>query len=372
MDKMVKPARLDWVDISKGIAIIAVVVGHIGFRWPNTKLLPLSDLCVWIWHVPVFFMIGGFFLKDEKLLSPTYFIKGKIKSLYLPMIYIYFPVLLVHNVFIDIGWYDLDVDYYGKFVTYWGLGDFFKHLTATLLCAGREPLLGAMWFGFVLFMALCLMSLTNWGLKKICTKWTNASFEIIRGVVFLSIAIVSCSLTKLLGFTIPRFNNTLVAIWLIYVGMLLVQKFKVTFSNGLIAVGCALIAWHSATLNGSVNLVANDYSDVIVLTITSSACLYVICYLSKKLEKHKWIMQILRSVGRESLYIMGLHFIGFKIATLIVRLFGGSINIGGLVPRIGDNILLLLFYTLFGVGIPMLIILSFRRIGLMVKLILKK
>ena len=242
--------RLAWVDIAKGIAIIAVVIGHIGYRWPNTKLLPLSDLCVWLWHVPVFFMIGGFFLKEDRLIKPLPFVKGKLKSLYLPMIFIYVPVLMLHNWFISIGWYDLDIEYYGKFVTFWSLLDFIKHLAAALFCAGREPLLGAMWFGFVLFMALCIMSFTSLVIKKVSRGWSSITYEIVRGLVFLSLVIISCTLTKLFGLTIPRFNNTFVAIWLIYIGMLLVQKARITFSNGLIAAGSALLAWHTATVEG--------------------------------------------------------------------------------------------------------------------------
>ena len=250
MDNSISKSRITWVDIAKGIAIIAVVIGHIGYRWPNMVLIPLSDLCYGLWHIPVFFMIGGFFLKEDRLLKPGSFVKGKIKSLYLPMIYIYVPVLMLHNLFISIGWYDLDVEYYGKFVTFWSLTDFFKHLAAALLCAGREPLLGAMWFGFVLFMALCILSFTSWAIKKVNEGRSPSTYELVRGLVFLSLAIISCTLTKLFGLTIPRFNNTFVAIWLLYVGMLLVQKVRIAFSNGLIAMGSALLAWHTATVRG--------------------------------------------------------------------------------------------------------------------------
>ena len=242
--------RKYWVDIAKGIAIIAVVVGHISFCWPDSKYLPLSDLFIWLWHVPVFFLIGGFFLKNEKLNSPGPFIKGKIKSLYLPLIYIYIPVLLLHNVFLRVGFYDVGIEYYGKYVNYWGVSDLFKHIAEAILCAGREPLLGAMWFGFVLFMALCIISITSWGVKKIGKNWPEETQEIVRTIFFLVMAVLSCSLTQMLGFTIPRFNNTLVAVWLVYVGMILFQKLKTSFSNGLVASACAIIAWHSATSRG--------------------------------------------------------------------------------------------------------------------------
>lgn len=261
---MIALKRQDWVDIAKGVAIIAVVLGHIGYRWPGGRLFPLSDLFVWLWHVPVFFMIGGFFLKDEKLLHPKLFIWGKVKSLYLLILQIYIPVLLLHNFFIRIGFYDLNIEYYGKFVTEWGVMDFGKNLLAAIFFAGREPLLGAMWFVYVLFMALCIISVVSWLLKKIGDNWKEQTYELIRGLIFLTFAVFGCTLTQLFNFTIPRFNNTLVAVWLIYVGMQVVQRAGFKFNNLIAALFCGLIAWHSATCRGGVNLVANDFGDVIV------------------------------------------------------------------------------------------------------------
>ena len=242
--------RQEWVDIAKGVAIIAVVVGHIGYSWPNSKLLPLSDLTVWLWHVPVFFMIGGFFLKEVRVQKPAGFIKGKAKSLYLPILYVYVPFLLLHNLFINIGFYDTGIEYYGKYVTIWGVTDFGRHLLAAIFFAGREPLLGAMWFVYVLFMALCIISIVSWLLKKIWRWRDERTYELIRVLVFLSLAVFACTLTHCFNFTIPRFNNTLVAVWLIYVGMLVVQKAKFQFNNSIVALVCGLIAWHSATCRG--------------------------------------------------------------------------------------------------------------------------
>ena len=110
MDKKYLQNRYNWVDIAKGLAIIAVVLGHIGFQWINTPLFPMRLLFIYLWHVPVFFMIGGFFIKKEKLNNPKTFIIGKFNNLYLKLIFIYIPVLLVHNVFLSIGFYDVDIE----------------------------------------------------------------------------------------------------------------------------------------------------------------------------------------------------------------------------------------------------------------------
>ena len=87
MNNSVKHIRQDWVDIIKGFAIISVVVGHIAFNYPDCRLFPVSDIIAWLWHVPVFFMVGGFFISDEKLQHPIpyiYFDEFRAQS------YIYF------------------------------------------------------------------------------------------------------------------------------------------------------------------------------------------------------------------------------------------------------------------------------------------
>ena len=46
------PQRLDWVDVARGIGIIAVVVGHVWTRGP------LRD-AMYSFHMPLFFLLSG-------------------------------------------------------------------------------------------------------------------------------------------------------------------------------------------------------------------------------------------------------------------------------------------------------------------------
>lgn len=158
--------RSRWVDISKGITIIAVVLLHINYSFFNAKLLPLNPLLGNAWHVAVFFLLGGFFIKEERLLYPVSFIKGKIKSLYRLLLYFYIPAILLHNIMIRIGWYDTVTNYGGKYMAYWSIGQTIKELVFSICLAGREPILGAMWFVYVLFIALCGFSIVSWAIKK--------------------------------------------------------------------------------------------------------------------------------------------------------------------------------------------------------------
>lgn len=57
--------RLDWIDISKGIGIILVVIGHAGRGLTNANipdsndLLPLLDHVIYAFHMPLFFLLSG-------------------------------------------------------------------------------------------------------------------------------------------------------------------------------------------------------------------------------------------------------------------------------------------------------------------------
>lgn len=58
------------VYITKGISIIAIVLGHINFLYPVGQLVNTKDLFIYIWHVAVFFLLAGFFMKEEQLVLP--------------------------------------------------------------------------------------------------------------------------------------------------------------------------------------------------------------------------------------------------------------------------------------------------------------
>ena len=353
-------SRLMWVDMAKGIAILAVVLGHINFVYPSITLFPMQMLLYGLWHVSVFFVIGGFFINEQKLEQPFLFIKGKVKSLYLLILYIYIPYVLLHNFFIDIGFYDLSVDYYGKSVTYWGIADYLKNIAAAVFFAGREPLLGPMWFVYVLFMALCLFSILSWCVRKLCLKLgCDSSFEQIRFVVILVLTILSYTLTNFLQFNIPRFNNVFTATWFIYWGLLLIKKYNIHFDNRYFFLFSIIIVYHIATTTNEVAFNSNIYDDLASFSISTLCCTYIICYLSKRLEK-SWVSRPLSYIGENSFYIMGLQFTGFRVCSAVLNLCGTDYRLAKLTTPQISNVLLLLVYMFFGVSVPLLIIHIFR------------
>ena len=348
--------RERWVDIAKGIAIMAVVFGHMEFVDSQLKLFPSSMLAV-LWHVAVFFLIGGFYLRENNLINPTVFIRGKFSSLYLLILYVFIPVLLFHNILINIGFYDLTTYYSGRFVTYWNVRDLIENIVLSVFFAGREPLLGAMWFVYVLFIALCLLSFISYITHKIVSQ---KNYEKFRFALILTLAIISSTLTNVFDITIPRCNNVFTAILLIYVGMMIKQRYKVKFDSGYVASICVLVVWHIASTKGTVSIVANIMPNVTSLLVSSVSSLYIICYLSKVLDKWPKVGGALSQIGKESFYIMGFHFIGFKFCTLFFNLLGMNLSLSQLKAPIGDKYWLIPFYLAISITFSLLLVKTIR------------
>lgn len=62
--------RIKFLDIAKGIAILAIIAGHTGPDWVKQF--------VFTFHVPVFFIISGYFLKEG---NDVVFVKKEIKTI---------------------------------------------------------------------------------------------------------------------------------------------------------------------------------------------------------------------------------------------------------------------------------------------------
>lgn len=360
---MMKNSRSLSVDITKGVAIIAIVLGHITYSYPNCKLLDSSALFYGLWHVAVFFIVAGFFIKEEQLVQPKLWFKKKFSSLYLKILYFYVPAVLLHNALIKIGWYSLEST--DPVINTYSMIDFAKQTVLAICLGGREPIVGAMWFVYVLFMALIGLSVVSWAIKKLAKD--ERQYEWMRGIALLAMCIVAGILSNKYDLTIRRFSNTFTAMLLIYVGKIMYQKMKLSFDNGYLAIICGLIAFEVACMLGGVALNGNEYKDILQLLVAAPAVLYIIMYIGKHIEANV-VGKAIAYVGKDSFYVMALHFVGFKFCTLALQGIGcGGANLCDLTPGVDGNNLLLFVYALFGVGFPLLFMWGFRQIKTLIK-----
>ena len=101
--------RIVYLDILKGFAMMSIVLFHIVWEVPSLKLVRPS--LFYMWHVPLFFLLSGFFIKEEKLTSVGGFCKSKFKGLYVKGSYYFIPAVLLHNVFVFFNWLINNVDW---------------------------------------------------------------------------------------------------------------------------------------------------------------------------------------------------------------------------------------------------------------------
>ena len=239
--------------------------------------------------------------------------------------------------------------------------DYRENIILTVLCAGREPIVGAMWFVYVLLFSLMGFSIISFICKK-TTKSKNA-YNGYRLLVFSLLQLFSCLLTNQFQITIPRCSNVFSTMLLIYIGQQINQTWKWKFDNGYIALACAILVYQGTLLmgNGSVGLNKNVYSDMMQLTIGSVAALYLLCYISKKIGNTA-IGKCLCYLGTESFYIMCLHIVGFHLCTMALNYIGIMEGGGsaGMTPML-DYWWLLFIYFFFGISAPLVLIRSWRR-----------
>lgn len=143
------------LDFVRGMGMILVVLGH--------SLAVYTDF-IYLFHVPVFFIVSGALFKSTGNVRAD--LLKKWKRLYIPNLKYGIIFLLLHNIFVCWGIYDAAGSYEIK--------DYLK-AAAKILCFGNEEMGGAMWFLRSLFFAYCLFLVYAWMKRRLM----KASFVIL-------------------------------------------------------------------------------------------------------------------------------------------------------------------------------------------------
>ena len=239
----------------------------------------------------------------------------------------------------------MGLDYAGKVMKPYGLADYIKQIILTLFMANREVIIGPMWYANVLFMALVILALSDWFIR-LFVKNDNA--RVVRLISTLCLMLTSSALTNVAGFTIPRFNNTLTAVFLIDLCQFLYRKLEWKFDNPWVFTIAAVVLL-SLPLYGHLSMTNNYFQDPAFLLIVAICGMYVLYYLSQKMTGSGYT-KILSFIGRQSFWIMALHFTGFKIGSAILNLFINT-DVSSLTPT-ASNAFIVAFYLFAGILIP--------------------
>ena len=350
--------RYEWLDIIKAICIISVVVLHTTYK---SNISALNTFWIYIHHyidlycVTIFYCIAGITLNNNKLKDTISFLYHKFKKLYLKAIIIGLIAVFFHNLLIKIGFYKIGMSYSGKIMYSYALKDFIIKSISTLLLANREVILGAIWFLNSLIICFILLAIIEFIINKISFVKSKREFRLFITFILMFASICSSTMFK---FTIPRFNNSLVGLFLIDLTNYLYSNKKFESYNLYLMICCLLFAI-SAPFFGNIVMNINvitspHYFIVVVLSI-----LYLLINLSKKIansKKNKFLVY----VGKNSFSIMIFHFLGFKIAACILNIFGFNADLSLLNPIV-SNMFELLYYVIFGICFPLIINIVLKR-----------
>lgn len=337
-----KKNRNAQIDIIRGIAIILIVLGH-----TNS---PASHF-VYLFHVSIFIFVAGFLWdsNDSKNWDNYFiFLKKKIKRLYFPYVFANILGVLLNNVLLNIGWYTSANHIY--FSTY----DVIFNLFKVLMFNNDTEIFGASWFLRLLFSISVL-----YGLFDVIIRNFDKSKQFVIRWLFSIVMLLS-------GFILCKYNVNLVILDISFLTCFVffnfgreVRNLKLNISTAkkflIFIFTFAILLFFNQI--GTIEISKNIYTSVFFFLIVSFSgwlCLYELSYF---IEKVSYLKKMLVYIGKNTMPILLLHFIAFKIGSILLSLlFSRNLNF-----VMYKNGYWWIFYTFIGVFLPLTINYFLRR-----------
>lgn len=231
--------RLTWVDITKGLLMILVVVGH----YPGQLDFPLGKYIYWF-HMPAFFLLSGLFFKPvlEKGKSKEAIYK-RFMQLIVPYLFFLVTITLIRYG-MEIGSGNLELSWY--------LNDLW-----TLVIGGRfvRGAYGVFWFVTTLFFTYLFFL---W-----MTKYFTKTKQLIILVVFYLLAHAESIIAmRVIGGSPAEASQTIPMIWNIDVALMAVVYFALGYHMKALWMNVTRF-WLFAGLVGTIAAVSLDWFHII-------------------------------------------------------------------------------------------------------------
>lgn len=352
------------VDIIKGVGICLMVLGHC--RFPGSHF-------IYLFHMAVFFIAAGYCFNPkyaDSIGNVLTLVKRRLKSLWLPYVLYNTIFLLLHNTFLHIGIMTDSKAYLAQMSTYNLSGGDAAYLTAKdfliaeikILCFGApEPMGGASWFLRILFFVSILYCICEFAFRKLWEKGT------ILPQMILSLALlgISFAISKT-GWTYMNFP-TIFAAYILFTGGVIARAYRMdkcfmTARNCIcfVAVSSAILIMCNQI--GSVNIDLNQYTTPLFLIITSAAgwcLLYGGSYFILKIE---WLKKMFVFIGSNTIPILLLHFLCFKVVTLLeLKLYNLPPYMLASYPVLIHDGLWWIVYGVVGIAFPLMLVYPVKK-----------
>lgn len=278
-----------------------MVIGHTG---------SVATKFIYMFHMPLFFFLSGYLFKKTD--TPLMTLKKRVKSLYMPFVEYELAYLLLHNIFANLH---LTKNTYTAI-------DIFHNILKILTFNGIEDFLGSFWFLASLFVVTILFSFINNYIAH------NIKENIIANQIITAIAFFC--LGNILTFehiNIPNstynsefINVAFTAYPVYYLGYLYREhESKIKF-NIYYAAGAFMILLLNYPFGDTVEMYKNNYPSPAYFIVGALCGIYLTLYLSVRLRKRD--NKIMRYIGQNTIPILGLHILCFRILDYVTNIYG--------------------------------------------------
>lgn len=296
-----------------------------------------------LFHMPLFFFVSGFLLKDKYFDNPKKFIIQRYKGLYIPFIKWSLIFLLAHNFFHTIHLYD----------TYYSWSDYKVMIIKIFTLRGTEQLLGGFWFLRELLLCSLFCFAVLYLQRKIYPNMINKEKKHYIILIF-SILTISLVVSEISFLKTTTLNRTILASAIFLTGFLFKKSSFGQKNNIFIAIGCLAGCFLTSFLFTSDMTIVQGPSLVLYFILSIIGCIGII-NLSGCISGQ--LQVFLDYIGTRTLDILTFHFIAFKIISL-AKISQYQLDITRLsdFPIIKDyNTFYWIFYIVAGISIPILI-----------------
>lgn len=287
--------RID-IDLAKGIGIILVVVGH--------SSLPLwLRNSIYIFHMPLFFMLSGLLYKSSSCTLREYVVK-KAKSLLYP--YFVLGVLIVfYNTLFDFLKHSFDIFKLGKRVIALAYGGY--------IWENNYDYIGVLWFLVALFVVEVVFEIVFRKFKMRKVVITSIAVICVAGFVLSYLINASRALTANgAGLRLPFCVDIALIGYVFFAVGYLVQNIRIKPLWGCISLFAGLIiGWINIYLSGygtdMLYLRWGIPALYLIAAVLSSYGVFEICRFVSNKVKNGISIKFLTSCGKLSLLIMVTH-----------------------------------------------------------------
>jgi fucose 4-O-acetylase-like acetyltransferase len=330
-------------NIMKGLGIVAIVIGHAGS--------PLHPY-VYMYHLSLFFFISGFLYNDKYSMHPTGLVGKKIKSLYIPFILYNLVYLIFHNILLNINIYNRYQLGGLQPIPHYGVRDFITAANNILMFSGAEQLGGAMWFVIALFSLNIIFSV----IRYFCLK--GGKYNILcTAILIIILATFGFWRIKEQIYIGLNVDIALIVLPIFFVGFLFRYYRRQIPLHWPIALVCAAIVYIAYSKFHYSNFDIRSTQHPLIFLFTAFSGIYVNLYIGKVINISKKLSLLFDTFGKYSFHIMALHFLCFKLISLIyIIIYRVPIENLAKFPVITGKWWLWICYSVVGVGLPIAII----------------